>query len=243
MIGVVGGLGPYAGLDLVRKVFDATPACRDTDHLPVVMLSVPQRVGDRVSFLLGQSVENPGFAIAEVVEQLAGVGATVIGVACNTAHAAPIYDVVRERAPDGCELVHMVEEVAAHVARRDPAIRKVGVLSTTGTMVSNLYPQYLEAVGIETVQLPRDLQERHVQPAIFDPEFGIKAACDPVDPRATEGLKIALDHLVDCGAEAVVLACTEIPMALNKMEGLPLIDATEVLARALCRRSGVDIEG
>ena len=41
MIGVVGGMGPYAGLNLVQKIFDETDAKTDQDHIPVSMLSIP----------------------------------------------------------------------------------------------------------------------------------------------------------------------------------------------------------
>lgn len=52
-IGVVGGLGPYAGLDLVRKIFDRTRADHDQDHLPVMLYSFPGDIPVRPEFLLG----------------------------------------------------------------------------------------------------------------------------------------------------------------------------------------------
>ena len=41
MIGIVGGMGPYAGLDLVQKIFDHTRAKTDQSHIPVSMISIP----------------------------------------------------------------------------------------------------------------------------------------------------------------------------------------------------------
>ena len=32
-IGVIGGVGPYAGIDLVKKVFDNTIASSDQEHI------------------------------------------------------------------------------------------------------------------------------------------------------------------------------------------------------------------
>ena len=49
MIGVVGGMGPYAGLDLVRKIFDLTQANQDQDHVPLAMISVPHKITDRTN--------------------------------------------------------------------------------------------------------------------------------------------------------------------------------------------------
>ena len=39
MIGIVGGMGPHAGLDLARKIFDLTQAEKDQDHVPLTPVS------------------------------------------------------------------------------------------------------------------------------------------------------------------------------------------------------------
>ena len=36
MIGVLGGMGPLATTDFMRKVIEATPATKDQDHIPMV---------------------------------------------------------------------------------------------------------------------------------------------------------------------------------------------------------------
>jgi aspartate racemase len=49
----------------------------------------------------------------------------------------------------------------------------------------------------------------------------------------------ATDHLVARGAEAVILGCTELPLAVPEAhrEGVPFINSTRALARALIRAS------
>ena len=54
-IGIVGGVGPHAGLDLTRKLFDHTRAEADQEHLPVMLYSFPDRIGERPAFLLGKT--------------------------------------------------------------------------------------------------------------------------------------------------------------------------------------------
>ncbi|MDT0631260.1 amino acid racemase [Rubrivirga sp. S365] len=238
-IGVVGGVGPRAGLDLVQKVLAATRAERDQDHLPLTLLSHPHRIPDRTAFLLGHDTENPGEAIADLASALVDGGAEVVGVPCHTAHAAAVFDVVRERVAGRCTLVDMVEEVGREITERFPRARRVGVLSTTGTMAAGVYPDRLGPLGLEVLQLPPALQQTTVQPAIYDPTYGLKSVSDPVSARAAGGLQSGLDHLLRGGAEVVVLACTEIPLALREptVGGVPLLDATAVLARALVRES------
>ena len=50
---------------------------------------------------------------------------------------------------------------------------------------------------------------------------------------------MGIEYLVSEGVEAIILGCTEIPLALkdNQIKGVPLIDATGVLARALILES------
>ncbi len=238
-IGVVGGVGPRAGLDLVQKILSATRASHDQDHLPISLLSLPHRVPDRTAFLLGHTSVNPGLALADLADQLVAGGAEIVGIPCNTAHATVIFEVIENRLAGRCDVVNMVEEVGAEIARRLPDARTVGVLSTAGTLVADVYPACLHPLGLDVLQLPLSLQEQTVQPAIYDEAYGIKATPGPVSARAVGGLRAGLDYLLAAGADVVVLACTEIPLALTEttVRGVPLVDATDVLARALVRRS------
>ena len=51
VIGVLGGMGPAATVDFMAKLIRLTPAAREQDHLPVVVVSDP-RVPDRVAPIL-----------------------------------------------------------------------------------------------------------------------------------------------------------------------------------------------
>ena len=85
-IGIVGGLGPYAGYDLLRKIFRWTKAGVDQEHLPVMLHSFPGWIPERPAFLLGEKQENPGEDLGGILAQLAATGARVMGIPCNTAH-------------------------------------------------------------------------------------------------------------------------------------------------------------
>ena len=49
-IGVVGGVGPYAGLDLAKKIFDNTEAQHDQEHLDVLLVNSPRLINDRTAY-------------------------------------------------------------------------------------------------------------------------------------------------------------------------------------------------
>ncbi len=237
VIGVVGGVGPYAGLDLQRKILEETAATTDQAHLPVVSVSWPGDIPDRTAYLLGETAANPGEPLLAQATLLAEMGATVIGIPCNTAHAAPIFGVVErglaklERPP---RLLHMIREVGGHLRRAYPGVRRIGLLATDGTIQVRLYPGILEPLNFEVIEPEPALQAALVHPAIYDRAYGIKATGRP-SVKAREDLVTAIVALQESGAEAVVLGCTELPLAFpeRSLGGLPLIDPTRVLAQAL----------
>ncbi|MCB9005764.1 MAG: aspartate/glutamate racemase family protein, partial [Ardenticatenaceae bacterium] len=160
-IGVVGGVGPFAGIDLLGKIAAQTAVNLDQDHLTVLNWSQPAKIVDRTEYLLGQVAENPAGALAAQVQQLAQMGASVVGIPCNTAHAPRIFNQIRaELAAANCDvqLLHMIEEVGRFVQNNLPGVRQIGVLSTTGTYQAGVYVEVLEALGFTAVLPPFSLQ-------------------------------------------------------------------------------------
>ena len=244
MIGIVGGVGPYAGLDLAEKIFDQTIASTDQEHLPVALLSVPGKIAERTEFILGNTTVNPAYALVEVIQKLELSGATVAGIPCNTAHAPQIFDVITgelEEADSKVRLLHMIEEVAGFIRRRYPRTEVVGVLSTTGTHAAGVYPPFLEREGLSVLQPDEKLQDE-IHAAIYDPEYGIKARSNPVTEKARDKLLNGILFLQREGAQAIILECSEIPLAIDdRMVGeTPMIDPTLVLARPLIKSVAPD---
>jgi aspartate racemase len=240
-IGVIGGMGPHAGLDLVLKLLDQTQANTDFAHLPIALLSYPGEIPDRSPFLFGETDENPAYALAGIAGTLAALGATVAGIPCNTAHGPRIYDVMEaEIARQGypIRILHLIEETVRFVMEHWPQYRRIGVLSTLATYQLGLYQTPLEAAGLTAV-LPDEAVEHIVNRTIFDTGYGLKAQANPPSKIARQSLLDALNHLREKGAEAVILGCTELPLAIPEAEinGLPMIDPAVALARALIRET------
>ena len=239
MIGIVGGIGSYAGIDVIKKIYDLTQVTCDQDHLPISMLSVPHKVVDRTQFLLGKIKTNPGHAIQEIITTLASNGAQIIGIPCNTAHADPIFKVIKKQIPKSCRLIHLIEEVGTFISQQLPHIKKVGILSTTGTLVSKVYPTILQQYDLRVIEPSEELQNKVIHPAIFNKQYGLKACSNPINQIAKTNLITAATYLSEKGADAIILGCTEIPLAIHeeKIKNSIIIDATEILAKALIRES------
>ncbi|SEG36117.1 cysteate racemase [Sphingobacterium lactis] len=236
MIGIVGGVGPLAGVDIVKKIIEETNARRDQDHLPVLLSSQSHRIADRTEYLLGKVMENPGVAIAEIARELEQAGATVLGVPCNTAHAPRIFDVIKEQlhaSGSNAKLLNMIEETANFISEHYPQA-SVGVLSTIGTRNTGQYKNVLERYGLTCVE-PNDALQEKIHAAIYDETYGIKAYSSPVTNRAHDELVAAIQELKGQGAQVIILGCTELPLALREKSyyGLPVVDPNRILARAL----------
>ncbi len=242
IIGVVGGMGPYAGIDLVQKIFDETLAESDQEHLPVTLVSYAHRIRDRSSFILGQDRVNPAPGIAEALEDLGRIGATVAGMPCNSAHAPIIFEAVLQALDSRgtrLRLLNLITEALTLAQESVPGIQRIGPLSTFGLHTAGLYRSRIAAAGLTPVMPAEDVAENVVHRAIFDPVFGIKAHSNPVPGKARDLVLKAVRHLKERGAEAVILGCTELPLAVGeaRYEGIPLIDSTRALARGLIRET------
>ena len=237
-IGVVGGVGPYAGLDLVRKIFDQTVASSDQDHLPVFLISLPADIEDRTEFLLRNSGKNPGHSISSILKKLEAAGASVAGIPCNTAHAPQIYSVVVQdlaARKSNLKLLSLIDETIGVIQSRRPKPGRVGILSTTGTRKTKIYRDPLEQNGFQVVEPPDDAQADLIQDAIYNRSYGIKAQSNPVTERARGQVMKGLDLLVHQNVDVIILGCTELPLAVPEpwFKGIQLIDPSTLLARSL----------
>jgi aspartate racemase len=240
MIGIIGGVGPYAGADLLKKIFDNTLAEADQDYLDTLLFSLSSKILDRTEYLLNKKLENPGFAIAKVAESLYQAKATVAGIPCNTAHSIEIFGVIQNELNSKkipLKLLNMVDETIQFISASYPKITKVGVLSTTGTFKNKIYASPLR-LNNYTVILPSiNMQENLIHPAIYDPVYGIKSTSNTIHPKARQNLLEGISALKEQGAELVILGCTEIPLVFTekKVDGLITVDPTNILARAMIR--------
>lgn len=239
IIGIVGGVGPYAGLDLVRKIFDQTKAKNDQDHLSVCLISESSKIEDRTAYLCGQTQKNPAYAITDIIKKLEQAGATVATVACNTAHSPKIFDVVLENLKkdnSNIRILHIVNETADFIKQNFPDIKKIGVLGTRGTYDTNLYGFTLEDRGFEPIN-PTQKTKNLVHKAIYDQNYGIKAKSDPITSKAKQAAYKGIRELQSLGAQGIVLGCTELPMAITekKIGDTLIFDPTLILARSLIK--------
>ncbi len=247
IIGVVGGVGPYAGLDLMKKILEETAVSTDTtvdqEHLTVINYSGPAHIMDRTQFLSREVDDNPAEAIFEQLLTLENAGAVVGGVPCNTAHAPRIFETLAtmvDASDMNLKLLNMLTALSQHLQTYHPDIKRLGLLGTVGSYRAKVYEKMMEPDGFEIV-VPNEELQMGIHTAIQHPEYGIKA-CGYGTETAVSMLMEAVDDLQKQGIDGIVLGCTELPLALTAatINGLPAIDPTRVLARALIHEAYPD---
>lgn len=245
LIGILGGMGPQAGLDLADKLIRLTRTTRDQDHVPFVLFSFASEVADRTTFLLDQGDVNPAYAIAKQLIRMSDMGVNIAAMACNTAHAAPIFDVVLSLLEEnGCELrlLHMVREAVGRISSAFPGVRRVGILATQGTYQTGLYEHALEEAGLQAILPDPVVRKDNIHAALYAPSVGIKACSGVVTDEAIARVRAACHHLKELGAEAIILGCTELPLAVreHQIDGIPILDPATIVAELLIRETYPD---
>lgn len=224
ILGIIGGMGPMATIDLYAKIISMTKADRDQNHIHTLIDSATT-TPDRCACILDGG-ESPLPYLVAAARRLEAAGAGVLIMACNTAHY--FYDGIAESV--AIPLLHMPRETALAIKRR--GIEKVGLLATDGTLQTGIYHRALQAQGIEVIT-PDDKGQKRVMELIYD---GVKAGDYSLN---VVPLLRDLADLQTRGADIFVLGCTELPIAFERYS-IPFtsVDPTRVLAAGAIRAAG-----
>src|SRR6266568_8655425 len=159
-------------------------------------------------------------------EKLARAGADFLICPDNTIHQA--FDLVAHRSPR--PWLHIAEEVAKESKRCH--FKRLGVLGTRYLMEGPVYPEKLQAAGLEH-RIPGPQQREKINQIIFDELVNAQFTS-----RSLAYFTEVIRSLADEGCDAVVLGCTEIPLLVTpETSPLPTLDSTRLLARAALRRA------
>ena len=227
-LGVIGGLGPLASADFYRKITDLTPAKTDRDHVSLALLSLPN-LPDRSTAILSGSdaLLTP---LLDAVAMLNALGVERIAMPCNTAH----HWYEQLSAKSDAEIVHIVESVVDDL-RQKAAHASAAILATPGTLASGFYQEQLLSAGYE-IRMPNQVWfQESVDSAINLVKAGNVAT-------AAKALDTAIKACCEKGADAVILACTELSVLTGAIQNRPpiLVDSNAALAKACLRRLGIE---
>jgi len=215
-LGVLGGMGPAASAEFITRLIQQTPATKDQEHIPFVLWNEP-RTPDR-STSIRNGDDEPLPYLLQGMQVLKAVGCTEVVIPCNTAHYW--YDeLVKFKIP----ILHIVDSVADEL-RNINVTGTIGIMGTQATIELGLYQNRL--TDWDCITPSQEEMNNIVQPAI-----DLIKAGDMVKSHTM--LMSVIDSLIRRGAKAVVLGCTELPLAVRETEqnGTSLINSIDSLVK------------
>ncbi|MDO5045130.1 aspartate/glutamate racemase family protein [Campylobacter sp.] len=216
-IGILGGMGPLATIDLYAKIVELTDAKKDQDNIPIIIDNYPQ-IPDRTAYIL-HGGQDPFPFMKEAALRLKNAGCEAVCISCNTAH----YFAKRLKEECGINILHIAKIAVNSIKQNYPSAKKIAVIATTGTTKAKIYENELIASGFECVQIPENLLE-NIMDCIYK---GAKAN------KLKEYVELFNDTIDKIEADAYIAACTEIPLFLPYAKKKDkFVDATLELAKA-----------
>lgn len=223
-LGILGGMGPAASAEFVNRLIATTPATCDQEHIPFVLWNNPQIPDRSTSMRNGTNESLP--LLRQGVAMLRAVSCDLIVIPCNSAHYW--YD---ELINHGIPIIHIVDSVASELRSLNVENQTIGIMGTQGTIEFGIYQNRLTHQGWNCIVPDRAEMDFFVQPAIDL----IKAG----KIQESQALLMNVIHsLIDRGAKAVVLGCTELPLAIRikSDEDIPIINSIDSLVEAAIKQ-------
>jgi len=168
--------------------------------------------------------------ITEIIGEAAGkleqAGADFIVICTNTIHKiTPVLE-PQMKVP----LLHIAD--AAAEALESAGIRKAGLLGTKYTLRDNFYTDKLLVHGIETV-IPSEDEIVMLNDIIFE-----ELCVGEIRETSKRTCREIIARLQEDGAEAVILACTELDLLIDQETcDLPVFDKTVIHAEKAAARA------
>ncbi len=224
ILGVIGGLGPIATARFMELVIAMTDAQTDQENVDMIVYNFPS-IPDRTGYILGSNLKSPLPGLKSVGQALVRQKVSCIAIPCVTAHY--FHRELQSAVP-----VPILNGVAETVRLlKENGIRKAGIMATDGTVRSRLIAEELDHAGIVPV-IPSEKRQEDVTHLIYK---NVKAG----KPADMERFRRVQQELTDCGAEVIILGCTELSVIKRDQEvGVGFVDVMEVLARASVLRCG-----
>lgn len=226
-LGIIGGMGPMATVDLMRKIILSTYAKTDQEHIHILVDNNPQ-IPDRTAAIEGRG-ESPVEKMLQSAKLLEAQGADVLVIACNTAHY--FLDAFKDKV--NVPIINMIDEAVKHCV--ELGYSEVGLLCTTGTRNTGIYQKACDKFNLKLV-VPDDEEIKALQDMIY---LGVKANNFNYD---TSNVKQVISTMRNRGAQAFILGCTETPIAVQMyhLEG-NFIDSSLVLAHKAIEAVGAPL--
>jgi aspartate racemase len=220
-VGIIGGMGPEATLDLMRRVLAKTPAQRDQDHIHLIVESNP-KIPSRIAHLIEGTGADPTPELVRIAVNLQRAGAQALAIPCNTAHAYA-HSIRRAVSIPLLDMVQLtVDQIVSTQIATQPRIARVGLLASSAVLATGLYAKSFASHGIQVVHPERQDEVMSLIKAVKCGDTGAKIQA----ALARAALDLA-NH-----TDVLLVGCSELSVIAGGITA-PFVDSLDVLAQAI----------
>jgi len=218
-LGIIGGIAPASTVDYYRLIIGGyREQTGDNSYPPILINSI--NLGRLKELFAGNRLAELADWLTLEIERLARAGVDFALLASNTPHV--IFDELSRRSP--IPLLSIVE--AAADAAQKQGHKTLGLLGTRYTMQGRAYPDVFARRGMK-ILAPNPDDQVYVHDAYME-----QLVFEDFRSETREGFVRVIERLKRDGADAVLLAGTEIPLLLREAPdvGIPLLDTAKIHA-------------
>lgn len=203
VIGVLGGMGTYATINLFKQYAEVFPAEKEWDRPRIIIdnrCTMPSRVR---AFLYNENVEQLVDEMSDSMNNLVNSGCNKIILACNTSHLflPRIYTKVPSLKN---KVIHIINSCIEKIKK--DGIKNVYLLASEGTIDSKIFQDALKNIGVECLTPKKNEYSK------------LRECIEAVKQnKYTSEVKNTFLDLVN-RYDNCILGCTELPIIYEKYQ-------------------------
>ncbi len=201
VIGVLGGMGTYATINLFKQYADVFPAEKEWERPRIIIdnrCTMPSRVR---AFLYKENVEQLVNEMTDSMQNLINSGCSKIILACNTSHLF-LNDIYKKVPKLEDRVINIIDNCVDKIEK--DKIKSIFLLGSEGTIESKIYQKALSEKNIDCI-VPNE-----------DEYILLRECIEAVkQEKYTEEVKYIFLDLIN-RYDTCILGCTELPILFEK---------------------------
>ena len=209
ILGVIGGMGPYATLTFFEKFIKYNSnVSHDQDHFPIYIINDPEIPDRTQSIIQNTNLDIISSKLISNARNLENIGCHSLVIPCNTAHY--FYDEIQDNI--NIPIISLIDETLHEMHHQSK--KSFGLLSTFGTVYTNTYKKSAYDFNID-IKIPSVYQQNRLNKIIYDIKSQNKMTQLFKDEKRKEIEEICDEIQQKYFINTFVLGCTELGIIYN----------------------------
>ena len=197
VIGIVGGMGSYATLNIFKRILDSFEAEKEWDRPRIIIDNICTLPSRSRALLYNEKYEEVASGLASSVKGLINSGASIVILSSNTGHL--FLNEIYNRVPESKKYIVNFIELLSNDLKKDN-VKEVLLLGTEATVDFNIYKDFLRGINVITPN------EEKVKEINYFIEIVKQNKINEEDILNFKNLLLSFEN------KNIILGCTELPV-------------------------------